>query len=62
VKLIHAQIAECQCQLDQARRELKTIVENIEVDDQELIEARERMRKIFQELKNLDTLMLGMAK
>jgi hypothetical protein len=57
--MLHAQIAEAQKTLDTARRELKNAAINFEVSDEELLEARANVRRIYDELKALDAKKLN---
>ncbi len=57
--MLHAQIAEAQKTLDTARRELKNAAINFDVSDEELLEARANVRRIYDELKALDAKKLS---
>jgi hypothetical protein len=52
--MLHALIAEAQQKLDAARRELKHAAINFDVSDEDLLEARAKARRIYEELKSLD--------
>ncbi len=54
MKLIHAQIAECQNKLDIAKKELRDIVIDLDADDETLIHLRKRVRSLLKELLELD--------
>jgi len=54
MKLIHAQIAECQKKLDIATRELRDAVADLDADDEGIIDLRGRLRALSKELRELD--------
>jgi hypothetical protein len=54
MKLIHAQIAECQKKLDIAKRELRDAVADLDRDDQSIIDLRKRLGALSKELRELD--------
>jgi hypothetical protein len=56
--MLHALIADAQARLDHARRELRLAAINFDVPDQELLELREKAKKIYDELAALDRKML----
>jgi hypothetical protein len=58
MKLIHAQVAECQRKLDTAKRELREAIADLDVEDELIIQIRERVKEIFSELRELDRKML----
>jgi hypothetical protein len=54
MKLIHAQIAECQKKLDLAKRELRDAVVDLDADDESIIDLRKRVGALSKELRELD--------
>ncbi len=54
MKLIHALIAECQKKLDNAKRELRDAVTDLDADDDTVVHLRERVRALSKELRELD--------
>ncbi len=54
MKLIHAQIAECQEKLDFAKKELRDIVMDLDADDETVVHLRKRVRSLSKELLELD--------
>jgi hypothetical protein len=56
--MLHALIADAQARLDDARRELRLAAINFDVPDEELLELREKAKKIYDELATLDRKML----
>lgn len=58
MKLIHAEIAECQRNLDAARKGLREAVADLDADDQAILHLRAEMRSLFKKLRELDFEML----
>ncbi len=58
MKLIHAQVSECQIKYDAAKRELREAAENLEADDALILDLRARLKRLFSELRELDYVML----
>ncbi len=58
MKLIHAQIAECQKKLDLAKRELRDAVTDLDADDETIVHLRKSVRSLSKELLELDFQML----
>lgn len=56
--MLHALIAEAQTRFDAAMRELKQAALNFDVADDELLELREKARKLHEELAALDRKLL----
>ena len=56
--MLHALIAEAQARFDAATRELKQAALNFDVADEELLELREKARKLHEELAALDLKLL----
>jgi hypothetical protein len=54
MKLIHAQIAECQKKLDIAKRDLRDAVADLDADDQSIINLRKHVGALSKELRELD--------
>lgn len=56
--MLHVLIAEAQARFDVATRELKQGALNFDVGDDELLELREKARKLHEELAALDRKLL----
>lgn len=54
MKLIHAQIAECQRELDQTKKDLRAAIGDLDMDDEIIIQLRKQLQVQLRRLRELD--------